>query len=157
MLRRFRTAGPKLKIVLGLWLCVELLSVPAAAQILRQTNGWANRTVTAEALEIGEPGRAKFLITHNVPFDVAVSGLTGNVIIMVENAAPGTGSAFETARCVQVVSPQLRTVLSRQTDDGAGLQRAVVTLFYDETAEPDIHVEPTIFAPSSQPCEERPL
>lgn len=161
MLARFKTVGPKMKIFLGLWLVVELLSIPAAAQIIRYASISDDRMFVAEEAEPSEPGKARFLVTHTVPFDVAVSGVTGNVIVMVENAKPGPSTAFETAQCVTVESDQLRTVLTRTIEpsatDSSPFRTSVVTLFFDEVAQPDIHLEPKIFAPHSQPCENKPL
>lgn len=161
MLRRFKTVGPKMKIFLGLWLGLELLSIPAAAQMVRHMKMVDDSVLVAEELDTGEPGKARFLVTHTAAFDVAVSGVTGNIIVMVENAAPGNRPAFETAECVSVSSTQLRTVYSQEVSphqgDTSPYKTAFVTLFYDATAEPDIHLEPKIFAPESKPCDAQPI
>lgn len=165
MLRRIKTlrskaTGPKARILIGLWLLSELIALPAAAQIVRHAGIWDTRTVIAEEVEGNEPGKATYLVTHTVPFKVAVSGISGDVIVMVERTQPGGGSTFETADCVRIASGQLQTVLTRNIrldkNIASPFQTAFVTLFYDAGAKPDIHVRSDIAAPQGAPCDPSP-
>ena len=79
--------GKKRYIVLGL-LAVELLSLPAAAQIVHRVAFDIRPVVTAVEIPTSEPGLSRYLVASNAGFGVEASGVFGDVHVDVR--ASGT-------------------------------------------------------------------
>ena len=74
--------GKKRYIVLGL-LAVELLSLPAAAQIVHRVAFDFRPIVTAVEIPTSEPGLSRFLVASNSGFGVKANGVIGDVNVDV--------------------------------------------------------------------------
>lgn len=151
MLRRLKNAKPRYKILIGLWIAVELVSLPAAATVAFAVTGKTSPLI-AQTLETTEPGMAQFLVTHTVPFDILVSGIKGEVNIMVEDAKSDAdiGSA-----CASFVSthPRVIKTIDVPTDPEAPIGTLFVTVTYDATETPEISFDEISFVPPALPCQ----
>lgn len=151
MLRRLKNAKPRYKILIGLWIAVELISLPAAASVAFAITGKTSPLV-AQTLETAEPGMTQFLVTHSVPFDVVVSGITSEVNIMIEDAKSDASIASSCARLVSL-DPRVMTTIDAPTDPQNPTATLFVTVTYDAPETPDIRFDQTPFVPPALPCQ----
>ncbi len=77
--------GKKRYIVFGL-LAVELMSLPAAAQIVHRVAFDIRPIVTAVEIPTSEPGVSRYLVASNAGFGVEANGVIGNVRTDVHNS-----------------------------------------------------------------------
>jgi len=141
--------GKKRYIVFGL-LAFELVSLPAAAQIVHKAAFDVRPLVTAVEIPTSETGVSRFLVTSNAGFDVFANDVEGDVSVQVHV----TGSLGGTVRfggAAQLPGPQ--SVCATSTDQNAVIykaerkietrkapaaERAVMMEFnYTPTARPD--------------------
>lgn len=151
MLKRLKNAKPRYKILIGLWLAVELVSLPAAASVAFAITGKSGPLV-AQTLETAEPGMAQFLVTHSVPFDVLVSGVTSEVNIMIEDAKSDADVSSACARFVSTHPRVIKTV-DAPTDPEAPIGTLFVTVTYDVSETPEISFDEISFVPPALPCQ----
>ncbi len=86
--------GKKRYIFLGL-LAVELLSLPAAAQIMQRVSFEIPPIVTAVEIPTSEPGLSRFLVTSNTGFGVEATDVIGDVSVDIQKSgAFGSGNRF---------------------------------------------------------------
>lgn len=151
MLRRLKNAKPRYKILIGLWIAIELISLPAAASVAFSITGKTPPLVT-ETLETTEPGMAQFLVTHSVAFDVLVSGINSDVNIMIEDAHSDTGLS---SSCVSFLSPHPRVIKTVDANDNpeARVSTLFVTVTYDPTETAQISFEQVALVPAALPCQ----
>ena len=71
--------------LLGLCLLVELVSLPAAAQIVDRVSFRASPTVIVTELPLQPKGARSFLVATNTPFAVEVGGVVGDVGVEVSH------------------------------------------------------------------------
>ena len=157
MLSRFKSASPKLKLLLGLWIAVEILSIPAAAGFA-WAFGWPSLSqasespLVAEHLETDIPGTSHYVVTYSSAFDIAVSGTTHPVHVKVEDAH----SEIETVSgCAKMVSPSPRVI--KTVEAPVQPDRPIGTLFitvtHDADEVPDIEFKRFADLPPALPCQ----
>ncbi len=64
--------------------CAELVSLPAAAQILSKVSFEIGPIVTAVEIPTSEPGLSRFLVASNSAFGVEARDVVGNVTVAVK-------------------------------------------------------------------------
>lgn len=137
--------------MIGLWIAIELISLPAAASVAFSITG-KTAPLVAQTLETTEPGMAQFLVTHSVPFDVLVSGIKSDVNIMVEDAQ---SDADMSSSCASFLSLHPRVI--KTIDAPANLEAPISTLFitvtYDVSETPQISFKQISLVPAALPCQ----
>jgi hypothetical protein len=151
MFKRLKNAKPRYKILIGLWIGVELISLPAAASVALAVTGKTSPLV-AEPVATTEPGTAQFMVTHSVPFDILVSGIKSEVNIVVEDTRSDT-TVFAT--CARFISthPRVIKTIDAAPDPDAPMSKLFVTVTYDPAATPDISFDQISFVPPALPCQ----
>jgi len=151
MFKRLKNAKPRYKVLIGLWLAVELMSLPAAASVAFSMTG-KNGPLVAEMIETTEPGMAQFLVTHSVPFDILVSGVTDEVNIKIENAKT---DADVSSACASLLSthPKVIKTVDAPADTDDPIAALFVTITYDAAATPNIRFDQVSFVPTALPCQ----
>jgi len=140
--------GKKRYILFG-FLAVELMSLPAAAQIVHKAAFDVRPNVTAVEIPTSETGVSRFLVTSNGGFDVKANDVVGNITAAVHlSGSLGRGNRFGGATqlpgpqsiCAQatgsnaVIYKADRKIAARE---GTTPERAVVIEFnYEPTARP---------------------
>ena len=130
-------------------LAAELLSLPAAAQIIQKVSFDIRPVVTAVEIPTSEPGLSRYLVVSNAGFGVEAVDLIGNVSIDVHiSGALGGGNRFGDAAqlpgpktvCAVAAGLDSRIYLAGQKTaavPGTPPQQAVVFEFrYDADARP---------------------
>ena len=156
MLSRLKSASPKVKFFLGLWLAVEVLSIPAAAAFawafgLPVTSPAMDRELVAERLQTNVPGVSHFVVTHSDAFDIAFSGVTDKVHVTVEDAYQRTPTV---SGCAQIAGPSPHTIktVSAPAHKDKPIGTLFVTVTHDSEREPDIRFESKAEFPEAPPC-----
>ena len=151
MLARLKTASPKWRFLIGLWIAVELLSLPAAAGMAFSFTQPDGPHLVAERLDTSEGGISQFLVTHQSGFDVTVSGVRNDVYIKIEDAH---SESVMTSHCAHLLSPDPRIVktVSAPSDAEDPLGLVYVTLIHSELDTPEILFEPASEWPTALPC-----
>jgi hypothetical protein len=151
MLARLKTASPKWRILIGLWIAVEILSLPAAAGMAFSFTQPDDPRLVAERLDTDDVGMSQFLVTHQGAFDVTVSGIENDVYIKVEDAH---SEQVMTSHCAHLTSPNPRIVktVSAPSNPDAPLGLVYVTLIHSELETPEIAFEPASEWPVALPC-----
>jgi len=83
--------GKKRYIVMGL-LGLELLSLPAAAQIIQRVAFEPRPLVTAVKVPTAEPGLSRFLVTSDAGFDIRAENVVGRIETTVYVSGTISGS-----------------------------------------------------------------
>lgn len=96
--------GKKRYIFLGL-LAVELLSLPAAAQIVHRVAFDIRPTVTAVEIPTSEPGVSRFLVASNAGFGVKANDVIGDVRVDV-HVSGAMGGAVRFGDAAQLPGPK---------------------------------------------------
>lgn len=151
MFKRLKNAKPRYKVLIGLWLAVELISLPAAAGVAFAMVGKSG-PVVAEPIETTQPGTAQFLVTHSVPFDILVSGIKSEVNIIVEDARYDMPAMSSCARLLSTHPRILKTIDAPDGPD-ASASMLFVTITYDAAETPDISFDEISFVPAALPCQ----
>lgn len=151
MLKRFKNAKPRYKILIGLWIGVELISLPAAASVAFAVTG-KTAPLVAEPVETTEPGISQFIVTHSVPFDILVSGIKSEVNIVIEDAHSDTVVLSTCARFIST-HPRVIKTIDASADPEAPLSTLFVTVTYDASETPDISFDQISFVPPALPCQ----
>ncbi|MEP3653762.1 MAG: hypothetical protein ABJO36_02600 [Litorimonas sp.] len=141
--------GKKRYIILGL-LAVELLSLPAAAQIVHRVAFDIRPMVTAVEIPTSEPGVSRYLVASNAGFGVKANRVIGDVQVEVHvsgtmNKVSPFGSAAQLpgpqSGCAQASGLSSNIYIAdRKTaaKPGTPPEQAVVFEFsYDATARPN--------------------
>ena len=141
--------GKKRYLVLGL-LAVEILSLPAAAQIVQRVSFEARPNVIAVEIATSEPGLSRYLVTSNAGFSVKANDVVGgiHVDVHVKGAMGGTTRFGDAAQlpgpksgCAQTSKLESNIYLAdRKTVAASGTppEQAVIFEFrYDADARPD--------------------
>ncbi|GHA81963.1 hypothetical protein GCM10009069_01310 [Algimonas arctica] len=151
MLKRLKNAKPRYKILIGLWIMIELISLPAAASVAFSITG-KTAPLVAEPVETTEPGLAQYLVTHSVPFDVLVSGAKNDVNIIIEDAKSERDIS---SSCVHFLSanPRVIKTIDAPGNPDAPIATLFVTVTYDAGETPDISFEQVSFVPAALPCQ----
>lgn len=84
--------GRKRYLVFGL-LGLELLSLPAAAQIVNRVSFDIRPIVTAVEIPTAEPGVSRFLVASNAGFGVTASDMIGEIQVDVQASGTLNGAA----------------------------------------------------------------
>lgn len=157
MLSRLKTASPKLKFFLGLWLAVEILSLPAAAAF-----AWAFGTpslgqgsdsqLVAERLETEIPGVTHFVVTHTSAFDIAVGGTTDIVEVTVEDAHQLTATVSGCG-LMNDASPRVIKTVGAPPPPEKPIGTLFVTVKHGLDIVPDIRFENDAGLPEAAPCQ----
>lgn len=140
--------GKKRYIVFGL-LAIELLSLPAAAQIVHRVAFDIRPIVTAVEIPTSEPGLSRYLVASNAGFGVKADGVIGDVhtIVHVSGSMSGANRFGDAAQlpgpeatCTQASGLNADIYLAdRKTaaTPGTPPEQAVVFEFrYDTAAHP---------------------
>jgi hypothetical protein len=77
-----RLKGKKRYIVMA-WLAVEVLSLPAAAQIVSQVAFEERPSVIAVEVPTKQAGVSRFLVVSTDKFDVAATNISGDILVKV--------------------------------------------------------------------------
>lgn len=140
--------GKKRYMVLGL-LALELLSLPAAAQIMQRVSFDISPIVIAAEIPTSEPGVSRYLVTSNAGFGVQANDLVGNVNVDVYSSGPlGGGKQFGAS--AQLPGPETGCAVATGIDSkiyladqkiaaspGSPAEQAVIFEFrYDAAARP---------------------
>lgn len=153
MIRRLknlsRLKGKKRYIVFG-FLAVELMSLPAAAQIIHKAAFDVRPLVTAVEIPTSETGLSRFLVTSNAGFDVIANDVNGDISVDVHvSGSLSGGSRFGDAAqlpglqtACAVASSQNTAIYKAnrkiETRKGNAVDRALIMEFkYDPAARPD--------------------
>ena len=112
--------GKKRYLVMG-WLALELLTLPAAAQIVNNVSFEIRPIVTAVEIPTNEPGVSRFLVASNAGFGVKANDLVGDIQIDVHvSGTIHTSSRFGDA--AQLPGP--KTSCSQATGLGSDIYLA---------------------------------
>jgi hypothetical protein len=151
MFKRLRHAKPRYKILIGLWIAAELISLPAAASVALAVTGKTS-PLEAEPVETTEPGTAQFVVTHSVPFDILVSGIKSEVNIVIEDAR---SERVVSSTCARFISPHPRVIktIDGNADPEAPMSKLFITVTYDPATTPDIRFDQVSFVPPALPCQ----
>ena len=157
MLSRLKSASPKLKIFLGLWLALEVLSIPAAAAFawafgLPAFGQQAESQLVAEKLETDIPGVSHFVVTHSDAFDIAVGGASDTVRVKVEDAYQRTPTVSGCARMTGASPRVVKTVAAPPLPEKP-IATLFVTVTHDDQITPDIRFETYADLPQALPCQ----
>lgn len=149
--KRLKNAKPRYKILIGLWICVELISLPAAASVAFAVTG-KTAPLVAKPVATMEPGIAQFMVTHSVPFDILVSGTMSDVNIVIEDADT---DATLSSTCARFISthPRIIKTIDASPDPEAPLSNLFITVTYDPAETPDISFDQISFVPPALPCQ----
>jgi len=156
MIHRFKKLtqlkGKKRYIVLGL-LGLELMSLPAAAQIVHKTAFEARPIVTAVEIPTTELGVSRFFVSSNAGFDIKANNIAGDVSVKVHvsgqfspehrfgDAAqlpgPKTTCAHAATANAAIYKADRKTALRERANT---TDRAVIfEITYDPTQKPDFN------------------
>ena len=136
--------------LLGLWLLVELVSLPATAQIVDRVSFKIAPTVITTPVPHQPAGKKSFLVATNTPFTVEVAGTVGDVDVRVAHTGYygdlryGTKAQMPGPRtsCVQGrLAPVVAYRADRKTAATRGdvQEHAVrVDVTFDPVADPEI-------------------
>jgi hypothetical protein len=152
MLRRLKTVSPKYKTIAGIWIAIELLSIPAAATVIAA--GWTIQPdIIAEQVNQDQPGTAIYIVTHTTAFDVAVQGTVGQVTVDVQGTTDPLGRALRTSHCAQIDTSHIQIVdhVDGPAEDYA---TTIVTVTYDADTKPEISLVSKVLAPAAPGCTE---
>ena len=141
--------GKKRYIVFGL-LAIELLSLPAAAQIVHRVAFEVRPTVTAVEIPTTEAGVSRYLVTSNAGFGIKANGVIGDIHTDV-HVSGGTGALNRFGDAAQLPGPESTCAqasgissdiyaANRKTaaTPGTPPEQAVIFEFrYDAAARPD--------------------
>ena len=160
-----RLQGKKRYIFLGL-LALELVSLPAAAQIVQRVSFTIPPIVTAVEIPTAEAGLSRFLVTSNAGFGVEATDFVGNVNTDVHKSGTLSGSnRFGDA--AQLPGPKKTCAMASGFDSniyvanqktaanrGTPPEQAVIFEFrYDKSAHPKFVFKSGADATASiQPC-----
>ena len=145
--------GKKRYIVLG-FLAVELMSLPAAAQIVHKVAFDIRPIVTAGEIPTAEPGVSRFIVASNAGFDVKANDLVSDVIIdvHVSGILSGENRFGDAAQlpgpqniCSQATGNSVIYKADRKTaaQRGTPPEQAVIMEFnYDAAARPSFEFIP---------------
>ena len=136
--------------LLGLWLLVELVSLPAAAQIVDRVSFKIPPTVITTPVPHQPAGQKSFLVATNTPFTVEVAGTAGEVDVRVAHTGyygdlrygtkaqmPGPRTSCVQGRLAPVVAYRAdRKTAATRGDVQSHAVRVDVT--FDPMADPDI-------------------
>lgn len=139
----------KARYLIALWACVELMSLPAAAQVAHTVMFKIEPHVVAEPIPGTPPGVSLFIVSSNAPFNVTAEGMIGELSVEVEASgvfgAQPFGSAAQlpgdATACATLLGPHEQTVY-RATQKtaakrGDGVEQAVMVTFrYHQAASP---------------------
>ena len=146
---------------LGIWMAVEIASIPAAAQIVERV---AFRSVPKVIVADGHstaPGVATFYVASNAPFAVEVGNVVGEVAVEVSLDAALSANAQMPGEAHACTQGRFGTVLAyaatRKTAAHRGeieTQAVKVEVFFDGAATPAIQIVPldTSLATPGAPC-----
>lgn len=157
MLSRFKSASPKLKFFLGLWIALEIISIPAAAGFA-WAFGWPSLSqasesqLVAERLETDIPGTSHFVVTHSSDFDITVSGTVHEVQVKVEDAHNEIATVSACAKMVSQAPRVIKTVTAPALADRP-IGTLFVTVTHDLDVIPDIQFARYADAPQALPCQ----
>ena len=139
----------KLRYLAGLWIAVELLSLPAAAQVVHRVSFSVQPHVIAAEIPVDRPGEAHFVVSSNAPFAVVADDIIGEIDISVSESGTfglmdyGSSAQLpgESEGCVLMLGPHEQVVYraERRTaaKRGDGVEQAVVMSFiFDPAASP---------------------
>ena len=136
--------------LLGLWLLVELVSLPATAQIVDRVSFKIPPTVITTPVPHQPAGQKSFLVATNTPFTVEVAGTVGEVDVRVAHTGyygdlrygtkaqmPGPRTSCVQGRLAPVVAYRAdRKTAATRGDVQSHAVRVDVT--FDPVADPDI-------------------
>ena len=141
----------KARYLVGLWVCAELLTLPAAAQVVHSVAFSVEPHVVAAPVGGERPGQRSFVVSSNAPFNVTAANMVGAVDVSVQQSGAVGAMVFGAASqlpgaaagCAVLTSPaesviyraHQRTAARR----GDGVEQAVIMTFtFDPIAVPDI-------------------
>ena len=141
--------GKKRYILFG-FLAVELLSLPAAAQIVQRVAFDIPPVVTAVEIPTAEPGMTRFLVASNAGFGVKANNLVGDVTVNVHVSGSLSG-ANRFGDAAQLPGPQ--SICAQAAGAGSAIynadrktaaspgtppeQAVVIEITYEASARPD--------------------
>ena len=141
--------GKKRYLLLGL-LAIELVSLPAAAQIVNRVAFEVRPLVTAVEIPTAEPGISRFLVASNAGFSVKAKGVVGDVRVNVHvsgtmggetrfgDAAQLPGQKTSCASASSISSDIYKAYRKTAATPGTPPEQAVVFEFsYSANARPD--------------------
>lgn len=145
--------------------CVELASLPAAAQIVSRVVFDVRPIVTAVEIPTAEPGFSRFLVASNSGFGVETDGVVGNVDVLVHRSGMMSGSTRfgdaaqipgDQSTCSEttgLASPIYIADKKTAAREGTPVEQAVVFEFrYAPEARPDFNFKAgtdSVAAPSA--------
>lgn len=149
-LKKLSMLQGKKRYIVMIWLAVELLSLPAAAQIVHRVAFEVRPIVTAVEIPTSEPGVSRYLVTSNAGFGVRANGVIGEVQVDVKVSGAMSG-AIRFGDAAQLPGPETGCaqasglssdiyIADRKTaaSPGTAPEQAVVFEFaYDIEARPD--------------------
>ena len=147
---RFVSALKRSRYLVGLFIAVELLALPAAAQIVHSVSFKVEPHVVAAEIPLEMPGRRDFLVSSNAPFNIAATGMIGEIDVTVNlsgqmgeltygQAAQMPGPEVSCAALIspnetQIYEAKVRTAAKRGTPVE---QAVIISITYDPIATPD--------------------
>ncbi len=141
--------GKKRYLVMG-FLALEMMSLPAAAQIVQRVAFSPNPIVTAVEIPTAEPGLSRFLVTSNAEFSVqAANGNRGtiNTLVHVSGTLAGMNRFGDAAQlpgpkraCARINGPATHIYSAKRktaAENGTAPEQAVVFEFrYAKDSQP---------------------
>ena len=162
---KFMSRLKQSRYLIGGFIALELLAIPAAAQMVHTVSFKIDPHVVAAEIPLGIAGRSDFLVSSNAPFSVTATGMVGEVDMALNLSgqmgelrygksaqAPGpvSGCAMMTSPTeTQIYQATVRTAARR----GTATEQAVILSFtYDPVATPEFQFVTQNSAPKSGAC-----
>jgi hypothetical protein len=164
---RFMSGSKTSRYLIGGFIALELLAIPAAAQIVQTVSFKIEPTVIASKVPLETAGRTDFVVISNAPFyitaanmigdinvSVSVSGQVGELIFGQSAQLPGPAS-----RCATVTSPAPTPIYQATQRTAAkrgetAEQAIIMTFTYDPVATPDFQFSTDDVAMVAAACDQ---
>lgn len=152
MLSRLKNASPKWRLFFGLWIGLELLSLPAAAGFAFSFQRDGDLPVIVEPLQTDQPGVSQFLVTHFTSLDIAVAHDDADIHVKVEDALT---EAVLSTDCVRTVGGSARvvTTVPAPSDAATSAGAVFVTVTHSGTKTPDVLIDAGLDYADALPCQ----
>ena len=151
MLYRFKTSRPSIRILLGFWPILEVISIPSAAQVTMRLGPTFKHEVFVSGIQNSRPGVITYMVTHSSLLDVATEGMVGELSMLVHRTKPQSRSPER--HCMRLFAsgePQL--VFSGQPERIGQLETRIFTLSYNVGTAPAVEFKERIAASAAMSC-----
>lgn len=157
MLSRFKSASPKLRLLLGLWIALEVASLPLAAGFawafgIPSLGQASDSQLVAERLETDIPGVSHFVVTHSEAFDITIENGVDIVEVKIEDAHQKAETVSGCAQLTSLAARVVKTVEAPPAPDHP-IGTLFVTVTHNTDQTPEIGFESLADVPQAIPCQ----